>query len=132
MSHVHRMWQRLHRQNWQSDTEHAERVLVRRAHRQGRLHGLFVLVPQKDTVCASLVRSGWVKIVSRVPSRSTAEPPKLACAFAAVSWQVEFSMDDFAASPSWRSSGRQLPGARARLPGTSPASLLEHRWFSLA
>ena len=60
-------------------------VLVHREHRQGRLLGLFVLVPQVDTVCASLVRSSWVKIVSRVPSRSTAQPPKLGCVLSLLS-----------------------------------------------
>ena len=115
ISHVHRRWQRLRRQNWQSYAEHAERMLVRRAHRQGRLLGLFVLVPQVDTVCASLVRSSWVKIVSRVPSGSTAEPPKLGCVLSLLSvgrssfpWTISLPLRP------WRSSGRQLPGARAR------------------
>ena len=137
LSHVRWRWQRLRRQNWQPYAEHAERMLVRRAHRQGRLLGLFVLVSQVDTVCASLVRSSWVKIVSRVPSRSTAEPPKLGCVLSLLSvgwssfpWTISLPLRP------WRSSGRQLPGARARLRGTSPASLLEHRWehrwFSLA
>ena len=121
LSHVRWRWQRLRRQNWEPHVEHAERVLVRQAQRQGRLLGLF----HKWTLS---VRSSF----HAFPVGPPLSRPRMVACFRCCQLAGRVSMDDFAVSPSWRSSGRQLPRARSRFPGTSPASLLEHRWFSLA